>query len=49
MSSTSEMIIGSCVYRHRFEGSIQINVAVLYKHCACVRGGLNMFGTCCGW
>jgi len=47
-ANTSEMIIRSFVYRQRFEGSVQNNLEVLYKHCARVRGRMNMFGICCG-
>ena len=35
-ANTSEMIISSFVYRRMFEGSVQTNLEVLYKHCACV-------------
>ena len=48
-ANTSEMIVRSFVYRQRFEGSVQTNLEVLYKHCAHVRGRMNMFGTCCSW
>jgi len=48
-ANTSEMIIRSFVCRKRFEGSVQTNLEVLYKHCACVGGRMSMFGTRCSW